>query len=168
MRLGTCSREGEVMDLLRSGHWPESCDLELRAHVDCCGICRDTVTVQTALQRAAAESRGAARLESPSLLWWRAQLRRRNEALERMNRPVAGAQRFALAVNLLVAAALVVWLARRTDLWGSWLAAIQSGTLGQGWLESIAQGGNLMLLIPCAGIIALLSGVAVYLATDRS
>ena len=168
MTLAQCSREGEVMELLRSGHWPQSCDPELRAHVNGCSICRDTVTVRAAVQRAAAESRGAARLESPSLLWWRAQLRRRNEALERVNRPVAGAQRFALAVNVVVAVALIVWLARQTDVWQSWLATIQSNGFSQWSLDSIAQGGNLMLLIPCVGIIALLGGVVVYLATERS
>ncbi len=168
MTIGACGRERELIDLLRSGHWPQSCDPELRAHVDACSMCRDTVAVRTALQDAAAESRGAARLESPSLLWWRAQLRRRNEALERVNRPVAGAQRFALAVNLVVAVALVVWLARQTDLWQSWLASIQSSVFSQWSLDSFAQGGNLMVVIPGVGVLALLGGVAVFLATERS
>ena len=167
MILRDCPRQSEVATLLKSGRWPDACEPELRAHVASCNLCRDTVTVKQAFRAALAQSREAARLDSPNLLWWRAQIRRRNAALERVGRPIAGAHRFALAVNLLVAVALIAWLARRTDLWQSWFSQVTPAAFHLEAVASLLQSANLMLLIPCLGLLALLGGVALYLATDR-
>ena len=77
MILGSCVREKEVSELLRQGHWPHACTAELHAHVDGCRACRDLVLVAASFQKARAQAAGAAPLQSPGLLWWRAQLRRR-------------------------------------------------------------------------------------------
>ena len=46
-----CSREREITEALRNGHWPEACDAELRAHVNACRSCSDFVLVTHTFQR---------------------------------------------------------------------------------------------------------------------
>src|ERR1035438_4613488 len=87
MMLRRCPREKEVKELVERGHWPQACAPELRAHVNDCRSCGELVLVTSAFQKARIEAAGAAKLGSPGVLWWRAQLRRRNEAVERIGRP---------------------------------------------------------------------------------
>src|ERR1700756_2897471 len=94
----SCTREREVSELLHKGYWPEACPEELRAHVKLCRICSDLVLVTSALGVERKETMPMARLEAPGALWWRAQLRKRNAAIEKMARPIVGAQVFALAM----------------------------------------------------------------------
>ena len=44
--------EKEVTQALKSGHWPEGCAPELRAHVEACADCSDQVLVTRAFQQA--------------------------------------------------------------------------------------------------------------------
>src|SRR5580704_9560552 len=106
MRLG-CAYEQEVAALLDRGHWPEACSEELRAHVSGCRSCRELVFVKQAFRSERIRAAGEARLEAPGVIWWRAQLRRRNSALERIEKPFLGAQIFALAVCLVAATVYV-------------------------------------------------------------
>ncbi len=98
-----CDREQDVLDALSAGRWPARCDEDLRAHVSACGICHDLVDVATAL----ADDRDAtwrdARVPSAGVVWWRAQLRAREDAARAAGRPVAFIQG--------VAASVAVWLA---------------------------------------------------------
>lgn len=188
MRLRSCPRENEVKELVQRGQWPVAAATapELCAHVGGCRSCGELVLVTAAFQRARAEAAGAARVGSPGVLWWRAQLRRRNAAVERIGRPILGAQIFALAVNLLLAVGFVAWQARHGlawltwPFWSSWFAQLpQTATLhldsqwfdslwpsalfGSGWSSVLTP----MVLIPAAATLALLGGVVVYLASEK-
>ena len=180
MMLRACPREKEVQELVERGQWPQTCPPELRAHVGSCRSCGDLVLVTVAFQRARTEAAGAARLGAPGVLWWRAQLRQRNAAVERIGRPILGAQIFALAVNLLLAVAFLVWQARHGLAWLTWLEQLPQTTalhLDSQWLASLwpsdifASGMNSvlspMVLIPAAATLALLGGVVVYLASEK-
>src|SRR6185312_3337073 len=99
--LRACAREQELAEAVRSGRWPLGCEPELRAHVEGCRRCGEMAMLTAAFQQARAQAVGAADLTraglpNAGLLWWRAQLRRRNAAMARVNRPLAGAQGFAL------------------------------------------------------------------------
>jgi hypothetical protein len=175
MRLNACPRDKEVKELLERGQWPSACAPELRVHVEGCHSCGEVVLVTTAFQKARAEAAGAAKLGSPGVLWWRAQLRRRNAAVERIGRPILGAQIFALAVNLMLAIVFVVWQARHGFAWLTRLeqlpqtAAMHLDSLwpsmvpGSGWSSLL----NPMVVIPAAATLALLGGVVVYLASEK-
>jgi hypothetical protein len=139
--------------------------------VDGCRCCGDLALVALAFQAARAEAFDAAKIGSPGVLWWRAQLRRRNAAVERIGRPILGAQIFALAVNLLLVVGFVVWQARHGLAWLTWLQQLpQTAPLhfDSGWFDSLLGGGwSPMVLIPAAATLALLGGVVVYLATEK-
>ena len=171
MMLSQCAREKEVAELLKQGQWPTACPPELREHVSVCRSCSDLTLVAGSFQRARVEAASTARISSPSALWWRAQLRRRNAAVERIGKPILGAQIFALAINIVVIVVLLAlqarnglgWLTRLEELPAAYSLHFdtlwQSALLNPGW--------TLMLLIPAAATLALLGGVIVYLATER-
>jgi len=187
MILRTCPREKEVKELLERGQWTAAAATapELRAHVGGCRSCGDLVLVTPAFQQARAEAAGEARIGSPGVLWWRAQLRRRNAAVERIARPIMGAQIFALAVNLVLAVAFVGWQARHGLAWLTRLEMLPQTAalhldalhLDSVWTSSLWPStffgsglGSLltpMVMIPAAATLALLGGVVVYLASEK-
>jgi hypothetical protein len=125
-------------------------------------------------QKARVDSVQAVRFDSPGLLWWRAQLRRRNAAVEQVGKPITVAQTFALLVNLLAAVSVMASLFpygfRPALMWSRLMQshAFHWETLWSFWLfSSIRLDGAFMLLIPSVGLLALLSGVVVYLAAEK-
>ncbi|HWG20239.1 MAG TPA: hypothetical protein VG225_06885 [Terracidiphilus sp.] len=113
MRLRSCIHEKEIAELLQRGHWPQACPTELRAHAEQCPACSERILVTQAFRRERASAAAAARLESPGVLWWRAQLRRRNAALERIARPMLGAQIFTIVLALVAAGVFLASQARQ-------------------------------------------------------
>lgn len=165
----TCAYEQELKQALKDGHWPQGCGAELRAHVESCAGCSDLVLVTQTFQCARNESEHLAPAGSPSLLWWRAQLRRRNAATERVSRPITIAQIFAWLVTVVVGIVFVASQYRHGLRWASWwqefapFPAIHSASVGSGQLD-----WSLPLMICGFGVLALLSAVVVYLASEKS
>ena len=178
MKLTSCPSEKEVRQLVARGQWPDACTTELRAHVGGCRACGDVVLISEAFQRARVESLAAARPVSPAVLLWRAQLRKRNAAMERIARPLLGAQIFACAVALFAAAGFVGFEARDDVSWLTWTywhdwfvqlpqaAAAQWDSLNSGSLAGSEWGW--VVVVPALAMLLLLGGVAVYFATDKS
>ena len=77
-----CSRKDEVRDVLAQGHWPEACEVELRTHVEGCRACGEMVMLTESFRAAREDAAAMARPVPASLVWWRAQLRRRQAAME--------------------------------------------------------------------------------------
>src|SRR5215467_14267199 len=96
MNLFFCSSEKELQETLRQGRWPHACDPDLRAHVDGCPDCQELVLVAQALQKAKSNAAPPCISGSPGLLWWRGQLRRRNEAIQSVTEPLALAEKVGL------------------------------------------------------------------------
>ena len=159
MRFGTCSHEKEVGELLRGGQWPAGCGGDLRAHVAGCGKCSELVFLRTAVQGLRAEDMAAARLDAPGVIWWRAQLRKRNAALVQVARPLKAAQLFAMAVVVSFAAGFGASEMRHSGEWLGRVEAISWGAMFSGW-------GLVMAVMATVGV-GLLGAVAVYLVSDR-
>jgi hypothetical protein len=168
MMFRPCSYENEVSQALKSGHWPQGCGPELRTHVDACGECSDLALVTQTFLCARNEAERSVPCGSPSLLWWRAQLRRRNSSTKRVNRPIMIAQTFAWFVILFVG---VVFVASQYDhglRWASWWSELMHPrTLHLLPAASGQVDWNLLLLIPACGVLALLSALVAYLASER-
>ena len=174
MRLRACPHEAEIKVLLNSGHWPHASPAELRAHAATCSVCGNQVLITQAFRADRAAAANAAPLPPPGVLWWRAQLRRRNEAVERIGRPILGAHIFAIVITLLIAGAVVLSQARQGLRWLTGLAQAPTFHLTSLWpgatLESIMETGvssSLSYLVPGLVLLALLSGLIVYLATEE-
>ena len=175
MTLRACPQEQEIRRLLQLGHWPQSATPELRTHADECRTCKDLVLLTQAFRSARSVSARAAHLPPPGLLWWRAQLRRRNAAVEKIQRPLLGAQIFALAIAICIAIGFAVYQAKHDPHWlssaGEWLTSVsRSPTFHLEVLWSFAANKpsvSLVYLIPCVAVLALLSGVVLYLASEK-
>ncbi len=162
----SCAREREVTELLDRGYWPEACPADLREHVASCRMCSDLVLVSQAFQAAHKQSPALPHLESAGALWWRAQLRRRNAAIEKVGRPILGAQIFALVISVVAAVAVV---AARGETLRAWFADLPRALHLDALLPAAfgQSSGIVSIVIPVLATIALLSGVVVYLATEK-
>lgn len=170
MTLRACPRQAEVRQLVNTGHWPHACPPELRAHLDDCRSCAGLLLVTETFRASRASLSAQAKLPAAGAIWWRAQLRRRNTAVERVGRPVLGAYVFALAITLLVAAGALADQARHGLRWLDWLPQSQSMAARLEALNPIAligSGGALSVLIAVLGTLALAGAVAVYVAAEK-
>ncbi len=170
MTLRPCARQLEVQTLLANGHWPHACPAELRAHLAGCRSCSELALVAHAFQQARSTTAAQALLPAPGAIWWRAQLRRRHAAVERVGKPMLGAYLFALAVTLLTAGGAVLSQVRLGFLWLDGLEQSLTEIRPQffnpmTWLNS---GWSLPVLLPILATAALLSAVVVYLAAERN
>lgn len=180
MMLRACSQETEIRRLLQLGHWPQSCPADLLAHAESCRGCGDLVLLTQAFQGARAVSmkqvdsgkQADNSLPAAGVLWWRAQLRRRNAAVKQIQRPILGAQIFAFALTLAVAAGLVVSQASHGVKWFEWLESLPQAQAFH-WealwssVNGLKASASFGYLIPGIVLLALLSGVVAYLATEK-
>jgi hypothetical protein len=168
MTLTNCPRDKKLRELLACGDWPLAADPELRAHVAACRSCGDLVLVSEAFRGARAVSTASARLVPPGVLWWRAQLRRRNAAVERITRPLLSAQIFALVFTLLAGAGFVVFEALTSDSWRTWFQNLpQNAALDWNGLLAAVAADPAWLWMMLGPALLLLGSVAAYMATDR-
>jgi len=135
MKVPRCDREQAVTEMLRRGHWPEACDPALCAHVETCPVCSEVVSVGQLLREEQASLLADMKLPDAGLVWWKAQLRARREAAELATRPIALAEKFALACGL---ASLLAFLAWKWTGFHAWLDRLASFGLSDAqWLRSV-------------------------------
>jgi len=186
MTLRSCSREKEVRELVLRGQWPQAAGDELREHVAACRSCSDLALVMPTFLAARSQSAGSAVSGSvvsgsPGVLWWRAQLRRRKEAMERIDKPIVGAQIFAFAITIVIAAVFFVsqvrqgapWLSARwlplqwLDRFGHLPHAVSDYLAGLWTSASAMPVWGLTLGLTGLAAVALFSGVVLYLDRQR-
>jgi len=169
MRFGACPHEKEIAALLERGHWPGASSPETIAHVAACNACRERILLTQAFGRERVAASASARLESPGVLWWRAQLRRRNAAIQRIGRPILGAQVFAVVVALISAAVFFASQARQSLGWFAWLAEAPrslhlEALLPASWQNATGAAGLLAALLAA---LVLIGGAAIYASSDK-
>ena len=151
-----CVREDEVLELIAVGRWPDSAPAELVAHAASCEICGDLMAVAGALRDDSDRARAEARVPSAGLVWWRAQLRARQQGAEAAGRPMT----YVHAVGALVAGALLFTLGGL--LW-PWLRASigwidgfsQTADVGRLWVPLMLAFGVWLVLAPVLLLVAL-------------
>ena len=106
-----CPREQDVVDAVATGRWPERADDELRDHVASCAICRDVAVVAHAMRADYDWTRRGAQVPPAGRVWWRAEMRARQEGARRAAQPIAAAIGLAAAcaVGLLGALLQFAW-----------------------------------------------------------
>lgn len=168
MTVRTCPREKELAEALRAGYWPEACDSSLRTHVQSCEHCAERLLLTHSFKAARAEAMAAGTLPHPGILWWRAQLRKRNDALEQVSRPTRWVSRVALLAMMVVVAAVLVW---RSDFVGEWLgwfgAMPHSSSFRIESLWATVGNWNSLLLLTCAVSLVVFGAVAVVVVSKE-
>jgi hypothetical protein len=167
-----CPREQDVLDALAAQRWPARCDEELRAHVAACTLCADLIEVASALLVEQEVAWRDARVAPSAVVWWRAQLRAREEAARSAVRPVAFMQGVAASLALWIAVVVVralPWPAMPN--WRGWLEGlVPSVRLSMPDLSTLSAGipGGwvLLALVLALGAWLLLAPVAIYFAAQ--
>ena len=154
----TCLHLEELRQALHSGHWPAASSPELRAHVASCSRCTQEVSVTVHLRQARSEALAESRPEPASLIWWRAQARRRQAVLARATRPILAAEAFALVVML---AAIALMAARH------WRTVVGHALAAPSSIATLVDLWGIAPLVTAAVLISTLGAVALYLSTDR-
>jgi hypothetical protein len=160
VRTVECTREDDVLEALTSGRWPEHAAEELHLHVAGCQVCTDLVDVAGALLAERGEIAPDAQIPSSAVMWWRAQMRARQEAARDAARPITIAQMAAVTIALTLVCGLlyvsVPWVR-------GWLATVR-------WMSVDAPSAIVTdpivptVVIVFAGLMLLLTPVAVYFA----
>jgi hypothetical protein len=106
-----CPREGDVLDAVAAARWPERVEAELADHVASCGICQDVIAVASAMQADHDAAWKEANVPSSGQMWWRAEMRARQDAVLEAARPATVAQGVAvvLALSVAIAAGWFAW-----------------------------------------------------------
>lgn len=161
-----CAREPEVIEAVTTGCWPE--DGALRSHVTACRTCSDVVTL---LQRLASERDRLieqAHLPAAGLVWWRAQIRARQEAARTVTQPIAFAQGLAVAVGLGIAFAVAglasPWVRERAEWVMDYVRAIETSAQVTG-LTSVFQGSTMWIIAAIAAWF-IVAPLVIFLAEE--
>jgi len=169
-----CAHQPDVKAMLLQGHWPHACDPDLSKHIQTCPKCKQQVLLATAFQSDRARTIQAAPIQHPGLIWWRAQLRRREQAFRQVGRSTSTAHLFALAISVVAAVTMFLHQRQAGTGWPSWLlepySALQSGTVSilTSAKDGVATDPNLLMLATGVGVLLLLGAVVVYFASDRT
>jgi non-ribosomal peptide synthetase component F len=161
-----CTREADLLAAIGTGRWPETCDAELRAHVAGCTTCGDVAALATALRAERAEAWQHAVVPGSGLVWWRAELRARQERAARIERPITLVHVLAIVVCLAAAIAGAVVAAPLVPAL-SWFSSLGD------WLPSFTLGGAdaVPLLWPvilvALGAWLLLAPIVIYFVVAR-
>jgi predicted anti-sigma-YlaC factor YlaD len=129
-----CRHETDILDLVAIGQWPTRASHELVAHAGRCPVCRDLASVAATLAASCDVVRHEIRLPDATVVWQRAQLRARQEALRQAARPIVAVQTAGLFVLL---AAGVAWSGGLVDLVSTGFSGasslIDAGREGWSW-----------------------------------
>lgn len=123
----SCSCERDVLDLVAVGQWPARADETLRAHVAGCETCAEVASIASVVRDWANETDAAGPVKVPdaSVVWYRAQVRAREDAARRASRPLLVAQLFAVATVALAVFWMgpsLSWSPSLPDVSGWWAA----------------------------------------------
>ena len=102
-----CPREAEIWRAIEARHWPELCDDELRAHAASCADCADLVEVASVLSAEHEETLHAAQVPPSGAVWYRSQLRVRQDAASSVRRVISAVQVTAVVVALVAVFVIV-------------------------------------------------------------
>ena len=164
-----CQFEQELLDSVAANRWPGKTDAALREHVAGCELCTDVAKIAGAFLDDRECARVEAAVPSASGVWWRAQIRAREEAARTATRPLLVVQAIATITAAIVALALApaasTWV--RGSLAGLGGAELWylPGTIDLTWMLSAAVYTTLPLL--AVGVWVVLAPVVVYLALDE-
>ena len=163
-----CPREQDILDALAASRWPDRCDDDLREHVRGCLICGDLAAVAGALLDDRDAAWREAHVPPSGVVWWRAQLRAREEAARAAAWPLAFIQGVAASVALWLAIALVrVIPTEFLTEWRSWIgAAVPQAVFVRVDLNHLTAAMPLVVLIIVAAWL-LLAPLAVCLVADE-
>src|SRR5262245_15325883 len=161
-----CVHEADVLTAVTTRRWPDRVDAELRDHVMTCDVCADLVAVLGAFEGQDEVEAAVARTRVPdsAIVWWKAQMRARQEAARLAVRPITVAQAVAFAMALGVAGAVfgatAAWFQRGVQWFGDTVSSYLQLPQLQTWVTSLAADHALLVAVAMIAVLSL--PLAVY------
>jgi hypothetical protein len=122
MKPTVCPRETDLWNAIAAGEWPGAAEPELRTHVAQCALCRDVELVASSLFMEGSAVSGEAPPPSSAIVWWRAQMRARQEAARTADRPISIVHALAIACAAGLALGLIGTVAAWVRGSAGWLS----------------------------------------------
>jgi hypothetical protein len=161
-----CVREQDLLEALAAGRWPESCAAELRTHVDGCGSCIDILAVALPLLQEHELAQRDARVPPSGVVWWRAQMRARREAVKAATSPITLIQGVALACAAGLVGGIATLAQPPVREWVAWggtvIAGLDPGAIDLARLQALASIG--LLPFVALAVCLLIAPIAIYFA----
>ncbi len=168
-----CVREDDVLMMVSTGRWPEGAPTELRTHAEACQVCHELGLAAAGIVRETESSPVAGDsvrpLPSSGTVWWRAQLRARQEAARQVATPITAVQLFAFSALVGVAGAVfgatTEWFQRTLQSLGGAVGGVFGAV---SWpslpslpedLSAVPLGYWIVVLVAAIGLVA---GAAVF------
>jgi hypothetical protein len=164
-----CEHEQDLLDSIAARRWPIRADAALVQHVASCRLCADVAEVALAFLDDRDQAGADEAVPHASVVWWKAQIRAREEAARLATRPILLVQIAsticAAVVSLAVAPAATAWVRELLTALGAsgWWSLPESLSLS--WIVGAAAYTTLPLL--AVGVWIVLAPVVVYLALDE-
>jgi hypothetical protein len=166
-RAPECPREGELLEALHTSAWPDCSPRALRDHVAACASCAELEGLVVSLLDEHHAVVARASVPPSGAVWWRAQMRARQEAARAAARPISIAQAIGFACALGILAGGLSLLSPMLSEWSGWMASLAVPTLqlpdvawsDVPWLAPVTMAMLLALMM-----VLVLTPVAVYLA----
>ena len=155
MTIIECPRESDVLDALASARWPHRVDRELTDHVASCDICSDVLTVAEAMQDDSDAAWREASVPSSGQVWWRAEMRARQEAIREASRPIT------VAYGVAALAGLALMIAAGWFMWPAIHSYVASFALPD--VPAMTAPPLLLPLLVALGALLVIAPVALYL-----
>lgn len=111
-----CNRESEILDAVASGRWPDRMGADLHAHAISCAICAEVAMISAIYRDDFESAMQDARVPSAGLVWWKSELRARQEAVRVASRPITMVQGIAGACFVAVFLAVIVGILRHVEV----------------------------------------------------
>jgi len=175
----SCPREAEVLDLVWTNQWPARAERSLVEHVEACEVCRDLAAVAAAVGDLNEVTVADLKVPDASVVWYRAEVRARQELTRRATRPVAAAQIAAAVVGL--GGVLTAWRLGGASIVGWWRglsapelpqvslwSALATFTSSPAWPWILAAAAAWALMVPAALYIARMADRTTEPTRDRS
>jgi hypothetical protein len=153
MSRAECPRELEVLDAIASSRWPNRLNEDLERHVEGCVFCKELGLVAEALRVDFSSAIEQARVPTAGLVWWRAEIRARQDSLRTASRPIT------LAHYIGVGCASIVALTLLTLVDFSSLTSFS-------FISLIPDSMPMPLVFGTLGALAVLASLALYLVSS--
>jgi hypothetical protein len=149
-----CPREQDVINAIVTGRWPDAGDDSLRTHAAACAVCKELVEVTSVMRIDRDGLHEEMTLPSAGQVWWRAAIRARVEASQRVAQPMSWIFGISLAcaAGLAIAAVQLLWSPVRIA-WGGSNPATWTTWFGL---------GDLVRLLPTLNDLTPLTTTAVF------
>ena len=164
-----CEHESEVLSAVYTNRWPQQVSDSLREHAFDCQVCADVIAVASAFEEETTLARAQAQVPDSAIVWWRAQLRARQEAAREVVRPITIAQ----AIGLAAAVGIVGAIFGATATWFQdtlrWMGRAVRGAAAIVALPSIPEGlsaalSNYAVAVGMLTLFVVLASLVVYVA----